>query len=209
MTDLTSNISAGDSASRRVHSTIEFQDSALVERCRKGDMQAFGLLVAKYQDRVLNLILRLCGNVSDAEELAQETFLKVLEKIGQFRGQSNFYTWLFRIAANMAISHRRRSGRIRFSSLWSGSEDDAPAGGPADLRQPSPAALAESAETGLAVMRALEELDEASRVVIVLRDVEDMDYSQIAEVLELPIGTVKSRIYRARCMLKERLTGLA
>jgi RNA polymerase sigma-70 factor (ECF subfamily) len=174
-------------------------------------MQAFGLLVAKYQDRIYNLVLRLCGNASDAEELAQETFLKALENIAQFRGNSRFYTWLFRIAANLAISARRRGARIKFHPLAASDDGDGQIGLEArlaDSREPSPQHAAASAETAAAVLRALEELDEEARLVVVLRDVEDMDYSQIAEVLDLPVGTVKSRLHRARCLLKEKLSDL-
>jgi RNA polymerase sigma-70 factor (ECF subfamily) len=216
VTEWASNISAGEETHAGSGRTIEFQDQALVARCRKGDMQAFGLLVAKYQDRIYNLVLRLCGNAADAEELAQETFLKALEKIGQFRGNSRFYTWLFRIAANMAISARRRGGRIKFHSLAAGGSwenDDGQAAGLearlTDSREVSPPRAAASSETARAVMQALEELDEDARLVVVLRDVEDMDYSQIAEVLDLPTGTVKSRLHRARRLLKEKLADWA
>lgn len=216
MTEWASNISAGAETRTEPGRTIEFQDAALVARVRKGDMQAFGLLVAKYQDRIYNLIFRLCGNAADAEELAQETFLKAMEKIGQFRGSSRFYTWLFRIAANLAISSRRRGGRIKFHSLASGGPWDGE-GDPqatlearlSDRREVQPHQAAAAAETAQAVLRALEELDEEARLVVVLRDVEDMDYSQIAEVLDLPAGTVKSRLHRARCLLKEKLADWA
>jgi RNA polymerase sigma-70 factor (ECF subfamily) len=194
--------------------TIVFDDDALVERCRKGDMQAFGSLVAKYQDRVLNLIFRMVGRWADAEELAQETFLKALERIGQFRGHSGFYTWLFRIAANLAISHRRRAGRIHFGPLGGTEDLDQTQAHSltADLaarREASPPAAAQAAEEAKRVMQALEGLDDEFRLVLVLRDVEDMDYAQIAKVLELPAGTVKSRIHRARCLLKDALSDLA
>jgi len=211
VTDWASNISAGEETQSGSGRTIEFQDPPLVARCRKGDMQAFGLLVAKYQDRIYNLVLRLCGNASDAEELAQETFLKALENIAQFRGNSRFYTWLFRIAANLAISARRRGARIKFHPLAASDDGDGQIGLEArlaDSREPSPQHAAASAETAAAVLRALEELDEEARLVVVLRDVEDMDYSQIAEVLDLPVGTVKSRLHRARCLLKEKLSDL-
>ncbi len=190
--------------------TIVFDDGALVDRARKGDMQAFGLLVAKYQDRVFNLTFRMCGRQADAEELAQETFLKALERIGQFRGNSGFYTWLFRIAANLTISHRRRAGRIHFSSL-TGPDDgddsrtDALTAETAARRIPDPTAAAVSAETRQRIMEAMQGLDEEFRLVVVLRDIEDMDYAQIAEVLDTPVGTVKSRLHRARTLLKEKL----
>ncbi len=160
VTEWASNISTGQDAPADAGRTIEFQDQALVTRSRKGDMQAFGLLVAKYQDRIYNLILRLCGNAADAEELAQETFLKALEKISTFRGSSRFYTWLFRIAANLAISARRRSGRVRFLSIAGASDDDSepsPESRIADVREPSPSHAAMSAETARAVTAALEQ----------------------------------------------------
>jgi len=190
--------------------TIHFEDEALVERCRKGDMQAFGLLVAKYQDRIYNLLYRLLNNAADAEELAQETFLRALERISQFKGQSRFYTWLFRVAANMAISYRRRGGRVRFQTLAASEDSDGQglSATLADHRDPSPQAAAMSGETRLAVLQALEELDEEFRLIVILRDVEDMDYAQIADVLEVPVGTVKSRLHRARGLLKDKLSDL-
>jgi RNA polymerase sigma-70 factor (ECF subfamily) len=193
--------------------TIAFEDSALLEQCRRGDMQAFGALVAKYQDRIFNMVFRMCGRRADAEELAQETFLKALERIGQFRGQSQFYTWLFRIAANLTISHRRRGGRVRFQSLsgpeeFEQSQADALTAAVARKRSPAPEAAAIAAETGRKVMQALEELDDEFRLVVVLCDMEEMDYAQISDVLGVPIGTVKSRLHRARCILKDKLADL-
>lgn len=206
------NVSAGGGEPRTT--TVSFEDAALVEQSRRGDMQAFGALVAKYQDRIYNLVLRMCGSHADAEEIAQETFLKALERISQFRGQSQFYTWLFRIAANLAISKRRRGGRVRFHSLggagddYEGSQADALTAAMAKRRSAAPDAAAISAETGRRVMQALEELDDEFRLVVVLCDIEGMDYAKIADVLEAPVGTVKSRLHRARCMLKAKLADL-
>jgi len=193
--------------------TLSFDDAALVEQCRGGDMQAYGLLVAKYQDRLFNMVYRMCGRRADAEELAQEAFLKALERIGQFRGHSQFYTWLFRIAANLTISHRRRSGRVRFQSLtgpekFEHSQADALTATVARRRTRAPEAPVIAAETHQRVMDALEELDDEFRLVVVLCDMEDMDYAQIAQVLDVPIGTVKSRLHRARCMLRGKLADL-
>jgi len=176
-------------------------------------MSAFGSLVAKYQDRLFNMVFRMCGNRADAEELAQEAFLKALERIDQFKGFSQFYTWLFRIAANLTISHRRRSGRVKFHSLTasddsSSSPADVLTAGLAQRRNPGPEAVAIAADTGQRITEALGELEDEFRAVVVLRDVEDMDYAQIAEVLGVPIGTVKSRLHRARSMLKDKLAGL-
>jgi len=189
---------------------ILFEDAALVDRCRKGDMQAFGALAAKYQDRVFNMIYRMTGREADAEELAQETFLKALENLNQFRGQSGFYTWLFRIAVNLAISHRRRAGLLRFQTLSAGEDcDSTQADGLtaalAQKRNPGPESAAMSAEAQRRVCEALEELDDEFRLVVVLRDIEEMDYARIAEVLGVPAGTVKSRLHRARSILKTKL----
>ncbi len=214
MTEWASKIPATPSASGAQEASgkgaISFEDETLVDRCRKGDMQAFGLLVAKYQDRILNMVYRMCGRWADAEELAQETFLKALERIGQFRGHSGFYTWLFRIAANLTISHRRRAGRIGFNSLNAGddmenTQADALTAELSARRNPAPHAAAEAAEQHRRVYEALDSLEDDFRLVVVLRDIEEMDYSQIAKVLDLPAGTVKSRLHRARCMLKEKL----
>ena len=201
---------AGEPAST---GTIPFDDRALVERFRQGEMQAFGVLVTKYQDRIYNMILRMGPRPAEAEELAQEAFLRAMERIEQFRGKSRFYTWLFRIAANLTISHRRRSGRIKFRSLTStegpgGSPGDSLTAGLAQKRFPGPVASVLSAEIGDRVERALDELDEEFRDVVVLRDMEQLDYAEIAQVLDLPIGTVKSRLHRARCVLKNKLADL-
>jgi RNA polymerase sigma-70 factor (ECF subfamily) len=192
---------------------ISFEDATLVDRSRKGDMQAFASLVAKYQERVLNVVYRLCGRWAEAEELAQETFLKAMQSLGQFRGNSGFYTWLFRIAVNLAVSNRRRAGRVGFRSLSVGEEGesslaDTLTSGLAEKREASPSAAASAAERKERVHRALDELDEEFRTVVVLRDIEEMDYGQIAQVLDLPSGTVKSRLHRARCLLREKLADL-
>jgi RNA polymerase sigma-70 factor (ECF subfamily) len=200
-------------AGRSAGETIAFDDAQLVCRARAGEMQAFGLLIAKYQDRVYNLLWRMLGSRSDAEELAQETFLRALERLGQFRGASGFYTWVFRIAANLAITHRRRTGRVHFRSLSAGEEgEDVQAehltASLAQQRTPAPDAGLLSRERALRLARALAELDEDARLAVLLRDVEDMDYAQIARVLEIPLGTVRSRLHRARATLREKLRDL-
>jgi len=214
-----SNNTEGESADRGAgdgpdgRKPIAFDDLTLVKRFRQGDMESFSLLVAKYQDRIYNMLLRMCGRAADAEELAQEAFLRAMERIGQFHGRSKFYTWLFRIAANLAISHRRRGGRIKFHSL-SGPEDgdssaaDALTSPTASRRRMGPAESVVAVETHERVMAALGELDDEFRLVIVLRDIEEMDYVQVADVMNVPVGTVKSRLHRARAMLRDRLRGL-
>jgi len=209
---LAGNGAAGGDEAAAEH-TIAFDDAALVDRCRKNDMEAFGLLVAKYQDRIFNMIYRMCGRRADAEELAQEAFLKALERIGQFRGSSGFYTWLFRIAANLTISHRRRAGRIHFKSLTGpeelgGTQAEALTASVATRRDPGPTAAATTTETQQQVAAALEELDDEFRLVVILRDIEEMGYAEIARVLDAPVGTVKSRLHRARCILRQKLANL-
>ncbi len=211
-----SNISAqGEQPASEADSepkAISFEDAALVESVKKGDMHAFGALVAKYQDRIYNMILRMCGQAADAEELAQETFLKALERIGQFRGNSQFYTWLFRIGTNLTLSHRRRGGRIKFHPLDNGDDGqtqaDSLTAAMASRREAPPDARAQAADSDRKISAALEELDEEFRLVVVLREIEEMDYTQIADVLEVPVGTVKSRLHRARLILQEKLADL-
>ena len=194
---------------------LVFEDTALVEATRKGDMSAFGTLVAKYQDRIFNMVLRMCPRHAEAEELAQEAFLRALERIGQFRGHSKFYTWLFRIAANLALSHRRRAGRVKFRSMTDlepdcggGTQADRLTAALAARRQPGPEKQAMSAETARAVTAAIEELDDEFRLVVILRDMEGMNYAEVAEVTGAACGTVKSRLHRARLILREKLAHL-
>ena len=214
LNDRASNITAGQASQDAAgEDGIAFDDAALVERTCNGDMRAFGVLVAKYQDRILNMILRMCPRHAEAEELTQETFLKALERIGQFRGHSKFYTWLFRIGANLAISHRRRAGRVRFQSLagpeqFEGTQADRLTAAVAARREADPATAAMSAEAARRVLAALEEIDDELRLVVVLRDVEDMNYDEISQVTGMALGTVKSRLHRARCMLREKLADL-
>lgn len=192
---------------------IAFDDAAIVAACCRGDMQAFEHLVAKYQDRLFNAVLRMCGDRDEAADLCQEAFVRAIEKIAQFHGRSQFYTWLFRIAVNLTISRRRRAATVKFASLYpdpqlGDSQADALTAEVARRREDDPADAADRHDTQRRVLEALEALDDEFRAVVVLRDLEDMDYQQMAEVLALPVGTVKSRLHRARCMLKEKLADL-
>lgn len=190
---------------------IGVDEAILVEQARTGDMSAFGRLVTRYQDRVLNTCWRVCGNLEDARDLTQEAFLHAMEKIGSFRQQANFYTWLFRIAMNLSISHRRKAARAVKLSLH-GPEgqsvcDDPSARlhGRVSNDPVDPPAKLSAREVETLVAEGLEQLDDDHRAVIVLRDIESFDYQQIAEILELPVGTVKSRLHRARMELRGRL----
>ncbi|MFQ6049101.1 MAG: RNA polymerase sigma factor [Phycisphaerae bacterium] len=192
--------------------TIPFDDAVLVRQCQKGDLTAFEPLVVKYQDRIFNLCWRLCGDRQAAEDLTQEAFLKAFEGLRQFRGKSGFFTWLYRIAANLALSYRRNERRqINIGS--SGSLEDL-AGQAAKLRravaleQERSDTAVERDETRRIVWEAIQSLEDGYREVLVLRDMEAFDYAQIAEVLQMPIGTVKSRLHRARMALRDKLSGV-
>ena len=178
---------------------IRLDDEALVKQCQRGDSEAMSRLIIKYQDRVYNTILKICNNSHDAAELTQDTFVKVLENITDFRGKSSFYTWLFRVACNEAINFCRRRFKVVPQSLDSGMPI------PMDLAQSDPAALAQQKEVIALLTESIARLDEDHRVILVLRDIEQMSYKQIADVLELELGTVKSRLSRARAMLREIL----
>jgi len=186
-------------------------DIALAIRVQRGDTDAFGELVQKYQTRVFNLTLRMTNDRAVAEELAQEAFLKALEKIHQFRHDSRFYTWLFRIAVNLSISHRRRKARTATLSLHGpdgrciSEHQTARLVGGGSAEPDDPPARLSARETGRLVREGLEQLDDDHRAVIVLRDLESFNYQQIAQILDLPVGTVKSRLHRARMELRERL----
>ena len=184
-------------------------DVALAIRVQQGDRDAFGDLVRRYQDRLFNLTFRMTSDRAVAEELAQEAFLKALEKIHQFRHDSRFYTWLFRIATNLVLSYRRRAARVGFMSLTAGNDDrrdqsvDMP-----QSREDGPVKRAILSEQQQQVLAAMDTLAEDFRMVLVLRDMQGLDYMEVSEVLEVPVGTVKSRLYRARAMMREKLSGL-
>ncbi len=174
-------------------------------------MAAFGQLVAKYQDKVFNTCWRISGSQDDAADLTQEAFCKALESIGKFRRQSGFYTWVFRIAVNLAISHRRRAQRM--VTLTADEDDPMPIDQQAAglMRRtgreapPAPAVEAQRREVHRLVAEALDGLEDDYRTAVVLRDIEGFDYGDIAEILDVPTGTVKSRLHRGRMALRERL----
>jgi len=185
--------------SKRTHEH-EASDAELVRRSQRGDAKAFAELVTRYQDRVFNLCYRMCHNEADALDLAQTTFLRALQNVDRFGGRARFYTWLFRIAVNVVLTGRRRRSR-QPASL------DAAADPPVvpDRREPDGAAVCAQSELQERVAWALGQLDEEFRAAVVLKDIEDMDYAAIAEVLDVPVGTVKSRIHRGRLMLRDLL----
>jgi len=187
------------------------EDAVLVRQVQEGDMVAFTRLVMKYQNRVLNLCWRICGNLDDAQDLTQEAFLNALEKIQTYRQQAGFYTWLFRIAVNEALSLRRKAARRVTLSLHDGDgecRDDHQAArlvNRVSADPDDPPARLSAREMHERVLEGLEQLSDDYRTVLVLRDVESFDYQQIAEILEVSLGTVKSRLHRARMAMREYL----
>jgi len=188
---------------------INIDDAVLVRQCRQGDSAATERLILKYQNRIYNAILRICANRDDAAELTQDTFVKVIENIDKFEGRSSFYTWAFRIGVNLTLNYRQRSVKLGLKSL---DAEDNEHGGEAgrvlkeflaDDSLPDPAVVVENKELCRAVVKAMMKLDDAQRAVIVLRDIEGMNYAQIAEVLGIELGTVRSRLSRARTNLRE------
>jgi len=186
-------------------------DAELIKDTLNGRPEAYEDLVKRYQDRIYNLLLRLCRNAQDADDLTQEVFIKVYDSLGEFEGKSSFYTWLYRIAANAYYSHRRHAGRrraIKTVPLQSG-QRDGERGDPLPASpEPRPSEKVESQETQAIIKDAIDSLEDDDRMVIVLRHVEELEYQQIAEILGWPVGTVKSRLHRARLVLRERLSDL-
>ncbi len=193
---------------------LSLEDSVLVERCQRGDSTAMETLIVKYQDRLFNVIYKICSDYEDAAELTQETFVKVIEKISSFKGKSSFYTWLFRIAVNLTYNYNKRKFRIKTLSLESSQSENEDGAAAAlknyltDETEADPLLTAQNKEVREILLYAIGRLSDDHRAAIVLRDIEGMNYIDIAETLETEIGTVKSRIARARSRLREILEEL-
>jgi RNA polymerase sigma-70 factor (ECF subfamily) len=183
-------------------------DQQLVVRVQKGDKRAFDLLVRKYQHRVLKLVGRFVNNSAEAEDVAQEAFLKAYRALPAFRGDSAFYTWLYRIAINTAkntlVSNRRRP--VDFDLDLQDPEQHDRQARLKDADTPEGVLLTE--EIRGVVEQALEQLPEDLRTAIVLRELEGLSYEEIAEAMDCPVGTVRSRIFRAREAIDKKLKPL-
>jgi RNA polymerase sigma-70 factor (ECF subfamily) len=180
-----------------------------MRQAQLGDRLAFGKIVTIYQDRIYNAILRLVGDVEEARELTQEAFTRALVKLDDFRGDSQPYTWLFRIAVNLSISQLRKVQRHRVFSIDSnghaGNGQDDDGAGRIASSVPQPLEAMEKRERDQQVLASLGRLDTEYRAVLVMRDIEGFDYQQMASVLDLPLGTLKSRLFRARLALRDEL----
>ena len=188
--------------------TQDDNDQQLVQRVQKGDKSAFDLLVLKYQHRVLKLVGRFVSDAAEAQDVAQEAFLKAYRALPSFRGDSAFYTWLYRIAINTAknalVSNRRRP--VDFDLDLQDPEQYDRHARLKDVDTPEGVLLTE--EIRLVVERAMEQLPEDLRTAIVLREIEGLSYEEIAEAMDCPVGTVRSRIFRAREAIDKRLQPL-
>ena len=185
---------AGGQAGR----VLPSEDLAIVDKVKAGRTEAFGELVLKYQDRVFNACWRICGHLDDARDFTQEAFVRALENIDSFRAQSGFYTWIFRIAVNLALSGRRKAATRKMASLdqiaeASGTQAAELVAWKNDTDVRGTMETGDDPDARQAIIRALNSLDEDHRAVIVLRDIEGMNYNDVGEILDIPAGTVRSR----------------
>jgi RNA polymerase sigma-70 factor (ECF subfamily) len=187
-------------------------DAALVERVKRGDVRAFEMLVLKYQRRIERLIGRMVRDVDLIADIAQETFIRAYRALPQFRAESAFYTWLYRIAVNTAkkaLVDMKRDPVVTSAALSSAEDDDETyRGGMEPTDGETPEALLASKEIAATVNAAINALSEDLRQAITLREIEGLSYEEISEVMNCPIGTVRSRIFRAREAIAERLRPL-
>ncbi len=183
-------------------------DQVLVERVQKGDKNAFNLLVKKYQHKVANLVSRYVKNQSDVADVVQEAFIKAYRALPNFRGESAFYTWLYRIAVNSAKNHLVATGRKPPSSDVEIDDAEIYDSGDALREQASPEKLLLTEEIKKIVFSTMDQLPEDLRVAINLRELEGLSYEEIAEVMGCPVGTVRSRIFRARDAIDKKIQPL-
>jgi len=187
-------------------------DAPLLERVKQGDVKAFEMLVVKYQRRIERLIGRMVRDTDLVPDIAQETFIRAYRAIGQFRGESAFYTWLYRIAVNTAkksLGGLKRDLLVTESSRISRDDDEETSRLENELTDgETPEAVLASKEVAAAVNAAIDALSEDLRQAISLREIEGLSYEEIADLMDCPIGTVRSRIFRAREAIAQRLRPL-
>lgn len=176
-------------------------DGDLVGRAQGGLPEAFNELVLRHQEKIFNAVFRFSSNWDDACDITQRAFLNAFRKISEFKGDSAFSTWMYRIAFNQAVSYRRESGRQKAVSLYT--KDDEM------VREPSfqanPTERMESDDNRRKVQQALAAMGEEDRKIVILKDLQEYSYDQIAAILDIPKGTVRSRLHRARLELKSKL----
>ena len=184
-------------------------DEMLVGRAQAGDRSAFGALVERYEGRIYAVSYRIVGERESAADIAQEAFTRAFESIESFTGAASFYTWLYRIAVNTSLSALRKSGRtyeMANEDLEVAARESSPR--PVSERVEDPLARVMTAERVELVQKAIQSLSPMYRTLVVLRDLEGLNYEEISRVADIPAGTVKSRLHRARLELKEKLKGI-
>jgi RNA polymerase sigma-70 factor (ECF subfamily) len=188
-------------ASSKRKSTVSAEDHRLITDCLKGRPDAFGELVRRYQDRLYNTVYRLVGHPEDAQDVVQDTFLNAYQSLNNFKQESQLFTWLYRIAINTAISHKRKHRNVlSIDAGRNGEGGMEPFDGSVTSR---PGHAMERAEEERSVQDALNRLSSEHRIVLILKDMEDLKYEEIADILDVPIGTVRSRLHRARQELRD------
>lgn len=184
------------------------EDLSLVEETLAGNPLAFQLLVERYQSRVFSIVRHYTRNGAEIEDIAQDTFLKAYTHLATFQNQSSLYTWLARIAINTALDFLKRHGRSPVKAVEDLEVVQAPDRDRAHSRTPTPDHRMQSEETAKITRTILDQLPEIFRTVLVMREFEDLSYQEIADVLGISIGTVESRLFRARAKFKDRLLRL-
>ena len=177
------------------------EDESLVKESLAGNQASFQLLVERYQSRIFALTRHYTRNAMEIEDLVQDTFLKAYSRLDSFQHQSSFYTWLYRIATNTILDHMKRRGRSPVQSV----EDLEVVEAPSSARSVGPDAAMERSEIAKITHAVLEEMPEIFRTVLVMREFDDLSYQEIADVLGISIGTVESRLFRARARFKDKL----
>ena len=184
--------------------TASDTDQQLVQRAQRGDLRAFDLLVLKYQGRIAALVSRYVSDSGEVEDVTQEAFIKAYRALGKFRGDSAFYTWLYRIAANAAKNHLVAKGRRPGADATIEDAEGFDEGGLLS-ESASPEALAMGGELAEVVESALKALPDELKAALMLREFDGLSYDDIADVLGCPVGTVRSRIFRAREAVDQRM----
>lgn len=183
---------------------MNYNETDIIKKCQSGDMDSFDILISMYIDKAYSVAFGVMGNSHDANDITQEAFIKVYKNIDKFNFQSAFNTWLYRIVKNACIDELRKRKKSTVISIDAGIDSD---DGEYILQIPdeSPGIqeILEEKEAGIYLAEALAELKENHRAVLVLADIKNYDYSEIADMLDIPVGTVKSRISRARIKLAE------
>jgi RNA polymerase sigma-70 factor (ECF subfamily) len=182
---------------------VSAEDHRLIADCLQGNTAAFGVLVQRYQDRLFNTVYRLVGSAEDAQDVVQDAFLNAYQSLESFKGDSLFFTWLYRIAVNTAISLKRKQRALLYFDGGPNGESVIEPVDPSERSRPGHAL--EQAEQQKQVREALGRLSPEHRAVLVMKDMEGHKYETMAEILAVPIGTIRSRLHRARLELREVL----